>query len=552
MHERAGEIAQIQDLINVDELLNAYYENEPDINIPTQLVSFGTSGHRGCSLDSTFNEAHIVAITQAIVEYRKNNNITGPLFLGRDTHPLSEPAFITALQVLLSNDVKVIIDKSSAFTPTPVISHAILRANTDESENVDFSKPDLADGIVITPSHNPPKDGGFKYNPPHGGPADGTITKVIAERANEILRSGWKSVEKLPESQVITHSNLGKSDLRGDYISDLGNIIDFNIIREKNIKIGVHPLGGASVEYWEEIAKYYNINLTVIDPVIDPTWAFMPLDWDGAIRMDCSSPYAMRTLTDTVKKENYDIGVGNDADADRHGIVTVDGLMNPNHYLAVAVEYLSNNRPLWKAESKIGKTLVSSSLIDRVCEKSGKELFEVPVGFKYFTNGLLDGSIIFCGEESAGATFLRHNGKIWTTDKDGLIMGLLAAEIMAKTGLTPSQFHKEQTRKYGETNYARIDEKISKEGKVKLLNLVPDNVKSTTLGSDEIKHILVKAPGDNQPIGGLKITTENAWITIRPSGTEDVYKIYAESFKGAEHLKEIQAEAKEIVDSILG
>lgn len=551
MHARAGQIAQPEDLINVDELLTAYYEKTPDYTTPAQLVSFGTSGHRGSSLKTTFNEAHIIAITQAIVEYREANNITGPLFIGRDTHPLSEPALVTALQVLLANNVQVVANSSCAFTPTPVISHAILKANSDSEGNVDLSKDNLADGIVITPSHNPPQDGGFKYNPPHGGPADSTITKIIADRANELLRTCWKSVRTIAAGSILENPNYHKKDLRKAYILDLENIIDFDVIREKNIRIGVHPLGGAAVDYWEEIAKHYNINLTVIDDTIDPAWAFMPLDWDGVIRMDCSSPYAMRTLSETVLKDGYDIGIGNDADADRHGIVTADGLMNPNHYLAVAVEYLAEHRPDWGKNSKVGKTLVSSSLIDRACAALGREVFEVPVGFKYFTNGLLDGSIMFCGEESAGASFLRKNGKIWTSDKDGIILGLLAAEIMARTGLTPSQFHKAQTEKYGKTSYARIDEKITKEGKAVLLALQPEDVKITSLGGDSIENILVKAPGDNQPIGGLKIVTKNSWIAIRPSGTEDVYKIYAESFKGEEHLVQIQAEAKEIVASIL-
>ena len=545
MYDRAGQIAQPQDLVNVDELLEAYYASKPNPENNNEKVSFGTSGHRGTSLKNSFNEAHILSITQAIIDYRRENNINGTLFIGRDTHPLSEVALLTALQVLLANDVKVILDKNSPFTPTPVISYAILKANSD-SENTE-----LSDGIVVTPSHNPPQDGGFKYNPPHAGPAQSSITTFIANRANELLKNGWENIAKIPADMILENPNLQYENICEEYIDDLENIIDFKSILDANIKIGVHPLGGASVDYWQKIQKKYGINLKVIDKTIDPTWSFMPLDWDEQIRMDCSSKYAMRTLAKTVLDDNYDIGIGNDADADRHGIVTKKGLLNPNHYLAIVAQYLINNRPQWKKNMNIGKTLVSSSLIDKVCNAHNRQVYEVPVGFKYFTDGLLKSQICFCGEESAGATFLRKDGKIWTTDKDGIVLGLLAAEIVAKTGKTLDQIHEEQIEKYGKTYYERIDAKISKEGKSKLASITKSDITLETLGGEEIKHTYFNAPGDNQPIGGVKIETDNAWITIRPSGTEDVYKIYAESFISIEHLKRIQDEAKILVDKII-
>lgn len=552
MNTRAGQIAQAQDLINVDDLLSAYYDIEPNADNPAERVSFGTSGHRGTSLNASFNQAHIIAITQAIVEYRKANGISGPLFIGRDTHALSEPALVSALQVLLHNGVDARMDSCSAFTPTPVISHAILCHNgANSDQGLRLSGENVADGIIITPSHNPPQDGGFKYNPPHGGPADSNVTSAIAERANQILKQGYKQIAKLEQNQILSHPNLHNVDLMHAYIDDLADVIDFDVIAEKGVKISVNPLGGAAVEYWSEIAKRYGIDLTVLNPQIDPTWSFMPLDWDGKIRMDCSSPYSMSVLVKDMSSGNFDIGVGNDADADRHGIVTVDGLMNPNHYLAVAIDYLSKYRPQWNLEAKVGKTLVSSSLINKVCQANEREVFEVPVGFKYFTDGLINSSLIFGGEESAGACFLRKNGKVWCTDKDGIIMGLLAAEIVAVTGYTPSQLHTQHNERFGQAYYARIDQPIDLQGKQKLLNLSEQDVDATTIAGEEITAVLVRASGDNCPIGGLKVETENAWFALRPSGTENVYKIYAESFISAEHLALVQQEAKLLVDKIL-
>lgn len=557
MNERAGTPAQPEDLINVSSLLDAYYNLEPDPENPNQMVVFGTSGHRGSAFDAAFNEAHIVAITQAIVEYRRSQGFDGPLYIGRDTHALSEPAQKTALEVLAANGVEVRIDARDSWTPTPAVSLAILTANGAGTQaGVRTSGPGLADGIVITPSHNPPRDGGFKYNPPHGGPADTDATKVIAARANEILRTGWKSVKRIPYEQALAAETTRRHDYLSAYVEDLSSIIDFDAIRSAGVRIGADPMGGASVEYWSEIGARYGLDLTVVNTVVDPTWYFMTLDWDGKIRMDCSSPSAMASLRARMQPGSdgttpFDIATGNDADSDRHGIVTPDtGLMNPNHYLAVAINYLFTHRPQWHTNS-VGKTLVSSSLIDRVVAGMDKELVEVPVGFKWFVPGLLAGTAGFGGEESAGASFLRTNGTVWTTDKDGLVMALLASEITAVTGKSPSQLHCELVEKYGASSYARIDAPATKEQKAKLAALSPSAVTATELAGEPITARLVNAPGNNAPIGGLKVTTENAWFAARPSGTEDVYKIYAESFKGPEHLAQVQEEAKRVVDSAL-
>lgn len=557
MHERAGTVAKPEDLINVEELLNSYYELEPDVNVPDQKVVFGTSGHRGSSLDRAFNEAHIVATTAAIVEYRAAQGFDGPLFIGRDTHALSEPAWRSALEVLVAAGVDVYVDSRNSYTPTPAVSHAILKANgAGTPTGVRLSGSGLADGIVVTPSHNPPRDGGFKYNPPHGGPADSDATSVIAARANEILASGWSQVARYTASDLLEHPRIHRYDYRANYVADLGSIIDMDAIRNAGVRIGADPLGGASVDYWAAIGEHYGLDLTVVNPKVDPTWRFMTLDWDGKIRMDCSSPNAMASLRklmtpDASGKTPYDVAHGNDADSDRHGIVTADGLMNPNHYLAVAIEYLFNHRPKWRKDCAVGKTLVSSALIDRVVADLGRDLVEVPVGFKYFVPGLLDGSVGFGGEESAGASFLRKDGTVWTTDKDGIILCLLAAEIIAVTGKTPSQLHKEQVERFGASAYARIDSAATKEEKTKLAKLSPADVKATELAGEEITARLVEAPGNGAAIGGLKVCTQNAWFAARPSGTEDVYKIYAESFLGADHLALVQEQAKVVVADAL-
>ena len=559
MDERAGKLAQEEDLIDVDALISAYYDTEPDPDNPAQQVVFGTSGHRGSAFDGAFNEAHIVATTQAIVEYRRSQGIDGPLYIGRDTHALSEPAEKTALEVLAANDVEVRIDARNSWTPTPAVSLAILTANgADTAEGVRTHGPDLADGIVITPSHNPPRDGGFKYNPPHGGPADTDATEVIAARANELLREGWKNVKRIPYEQARVADTTRGHDYLSAYVDDLSSILDLEAIRSAGIRIGADPMGGAAAEYWGAIGERYGLDLTVVNPEVDPTWRFMTLDWDGKIRMDCSSPYAMASLLERMKPgadgaAPFDIATGNDADADRHGIVTREvGLMNPNHYLAVAISYLFNHRQDWMPTVGVGKTLVSSSLIDRVVEGMGKKMVEVPVGFKWFVPGLITGEIGFGGEESAGASFLRKNGTVWTTDKDGIILDLLAAEIMAVTGKSPAVLHQELTETYGESAYARIDAAATAEEKAKLKVLSPEDVTATELAGEPIKERLVNAPGNDAPIGGLKVTTDNAWFAARPSGTEDVYKIYAESFLGAEHLEQVQAEAKDVVNGALG
>ena len=542
---RAGQLASPAELVDVAHLVTAYYTSSPDPSDPDQRVSFGTSGHRGSSLRNAFNEAHILATTQAICDYRRAQGYNGPLFLGRDTHGLSEPAWVSALEVLVANDVTVLVDDRDGYTPTPAVSHAILRANRGKSLN----GPGLADGIVVTPSHNPPSDGGFKYNPPNGGPADTDATKVIADAANTYIESGLAGVERIPFARARAAAT--PYDFLGIYVDDLPNIVDIARIREAGIRIGADPLGGASVDYWAEIADRHTLDLTVVNPLVDPTWRFMTLDWDGKIRMDCSSPFAMASLIS--RRTEYDIATGNDADSDRHGIVTPDaGLMNPNHYLAVAIQYLfGGGRPGWPAASAIGKTLVSSSMIDRVAAAAGRTLNEVPVGFKWFVPGLLDGSIAFGGEESAGASFLRFDGSVWTTDKDGIILALLASEILATTGKSPSQHYDELTGRYGDPAYARMDAPATREQKSRLGALSPSDVTADSLAGEPITARLTAAPGNGAPIGGLKVTTESAWFAARPSGTEDVYKIYAESFKGPEHLAQVQAEAQELVSAAL-
>lgn len=556
MHERAGTVALPEDLIDVQDVVSTYYDREPDPSDPNQRVVFGTSGHRGSSLDGAFNEAHIVAITQAIVEYRAGQGIDGPLYIGRDTHALSQPAWRTALEVLAAAGVDVMVDARESYTPTPAVSLAILGANGAPGA-LRTTGPGLADGIVVTPSHNPPRDGGFKYNPPHGGPADSDATGWIAARANEILADGWRSVPRALGSDLLQHPRVHRFDYLRNYVDQLDTIIDVDAIRSAGIRIGADPLGGASVDYWAAIAERFDLDLTVVNPTVDPTWRFMTLDWDGKIRMDCSSPFAMASLRDAMTPDPdgstpYDIATGNDADSDRHGIVTPDGLMNPNHYLAVAIEYLFTHRPGWPEDAAVGKTLVSSSLIDRVVAAMGRGLIEVPVGFKHFVPGLLTGQVGFGGEESAGASFQRMDGTVWTTDKDGIILALLASEILAVTGKTPSELHRDQVARFGDSAYARIDAAATKEEKARLAALSPEDVTATELAGEPITARLVRAPGNGAPIGGLKVVTEDAWFAARPSGTEDVYKIYAESFKGADHLAEVQAAARTLVADALG
>ncbi|HEY0117453.1 MAG TPA: phosphoglucomutase (alpha-D-glucose-1,6-bisphosphate-dependent), partial [Cellulomonas sp.] len=528
---------------------------------PAQRVVFGTSGHRGSSLDGAFNEAHIIATTAAIVEYRRSQGTDGPLFIGRDTHGLSLPAWQTALEVLAAADVEVHVDARDSYTPTPAVSHAILLHNgAATSEGVRSQGPGLADGIVVTPSHNPPRDGGFKYNPPHGGPAGSEATSWIAARANELLARGVGSVRRVSLETALAADTTRRHDFLGAYVDDLANVLDLEAIRSAGVRIGADPLGGASVEYWGAIGERYGLDLTVVNPQVDPQWSFMTLDWDGKIRMDCSSPSAMASLVHTMRPAGgsgtapYDIATGNDADSDRHGIVTPDaGLMNPNHFLAVAIRYLySGARPGWPADAAIGKTLVSSSLIDRVSASLGRRLLEVPVGFKWFVPGLLDGSVGFGGEESAGASFLRTDGTVWTTDKDGLILALLASEILARTGRSPSQHHSELVTEFGASWYARVDAAATLEQKETLGRLSPEQVTATTLAGEDITAKLTAAPGNGAAIGGLKVTTADAWFAARPSGTENVYKIYAESFLGPDHLTQVQEAAKEVVSDALG
>ncbi|MGB0969360.1 MAG: phosphoglucomutase (alpha-D-glucose-1,6-bisphosphate-dependent), partial [Mycobacterium sp.] len=504
---------------------------------------------RGSSLDTAFNEAHILATTQAIVEYRSAQGITGPLFIGRDTHALSEPAWVSALEVLAANDVVAMVDSADRYTPTPAVSHAILAFNRGRGTQ---SRDALADGIVVTPSHNPPRDGGFKYNPPNGGPADTDATGVIARRANEILRDGLKAVKRVPLAKALRVAQ--RHDYLEAYVSDLPNVIDVHAISAQGIRIGADPLGGASVDYWDAIAEHHNLDLTVVNPLVDATWRFMTLDTDGKIRMDCSSPNAMAGLIRTMvgSPDSYQVATGNDADADRHGVVTPDGgLLNPNHYLAVAIDYLFAHRPQWTAGTAVGKTAVSSSIIDRVVAGLGRNLVEVPVGFKWFVDGLISGTIGFGGEESAGASFLRRDGSVWTTDKDGIILALLASEILAVTGSTPSQRYAALAEKYGAPSYARIDAPASREQKTRLSKLSPEEVTANELAGEPIAAKLTTAPGNGAPLGGLKVTTANAWFAARPSGTEDVYKIYAESFRGPEHLAEVQDAAREVVNKVI-
>ncbi|WP_350274906.1 phosphoglucomutase (alpha-D-glucose-1,6-bisphosphate-dependent) [Kribbella sp. HUAS MG21] len=540
MHPRAGQPAQPEDLVDVDAMLTAYGDLTPDVENPAQKVVFGTSGHRGSSLDGAFNEAHILAITQAVCEYRAGQGTTGPLLVGRDSHGLSEPAWRTVLEVLAGNDVQTLVDSGDRLTPTPAVSHAILRLNRGAGAD--------ADGIVITPSHNPPRDGGIKYNPPHGGPADSDATSWIANRANELIAGGNREVRRKPFEQARQHA--GDYDFVGHYVDDLPSVVDLDAIRDAGVKIGADPLGGASVDYWAAIAERHGLDLTVVNPRIDPAWSFMTLDHDGKIRMDCSSPYAMASLV--AQRDKYDVATGNDADADRHGIVTPDaGLMNPNHYLAVAISYLFSNRE-WGPDVAVGKTLVSSSLIDRVVADLGRRLWEVPVGFKWFVPGLVDGSVGFGGEESAGASFLRYDGSVWTTDKDGILLALLASEITAVTGETPSQAHAKLVERFGASAYSRVDAPATREQKAKLSALSADAVTATELAGEPIVARLTHAPGNGAAIGGLKVTTESAWFAARPSGTEDLYKIYGESFKGAEHLEQVFTEARDVVSKALG
>ena len=547
-HPRAGQPAQPEDLVDVAHLVTAYFSDQPDPEDVDQQVAFGTSGHRGSSLSRSFNEAHILATTQAICEYRASQGYDGPLFLGRDTHALSEPAWVTALEVLAAHDVTVLVDSRDGYTPTPAVSHAILRANGGRTTG-----SGLADGIVVTPSHNPPRDGGFKYNPPHGGPADSDATKVIAARANELLRADLEGVRRVPFARARAAATA--YDFLGTYVDDLPSAIDLDAIREAGVRIGADPMGGAAVHYWGEVADRHGLDLTVVNPLVDPTWRFMTLDWDGKIRMDCSSPSAMASLISRMGEgAAYDVATGNDADADRHGIVTPDaGLMNPNHFLAVAIQHLFGGaRPDWPDTARIGKTLVSSAMIDRVAASLGKPLVEVPVGFKWFVPGLLDGSFGFGGEESAGASFLRRDGSAWTTDKDGLLLCLLAAEVIAVTGRSPSQQYADLVAAHGEPTYARVDAPATRAQKAALAALTPAVVTATTLAGEPITGKLTEAPGNGAAIGGLKVTTESAWFAARPSGTEDVYKIYAESFRGPDHLAQVQEEARAVVSAALG
>jgi phosphoglucomutase len=543
VHPRAGTPADSRDKIDVPRVVLSYYTGHPDPALADQRVAFGTSGHRGSSLRTAFNEDHIVATSQAIVEYRRDQGTDGPLYLGRDTHALSEPAMISALEVFAANDVRVLIDSRDGYTPTPALSHAILTYNKGRTSG-------LADGVVVTPSHNPPDDGGFKYNPPHGGPADTDATKWIQDRANALIAGGLKEVRRVPASRATASELVSGYDYLATYVDDLGSVIDMEAIRAAGIRIGADPLGGASVGYWGEIGSRYGLDLTVVNPDVDPTFGFMTLDWDGKIRMDCSSPYAMASLI--ASKDKYQLATGNDADADRHGIVTPDGgLMNPNHYLAVAISYLFQVRTDWPAAAAIGKTLVSSSMIDRVAADLGRKLDEVPVGFKWFVPGLLDGSVGFGGEESAGASFLRRDGSTWSTDKDGILLDLLASEILATTNRTPSEHYRDLTARFGDPAYARIDAPANREEKAILGKLSPSQVTAKELDGEPITAVLTSAPGNNAPIGGLKVTTESGWFAARPSGTEDVYKIYAESFKGPDHLARIQEEARAVVSAAL-
>ncbi|MFJ2436020.1 phosphoglucomutase (alpha-D-glucose-1,6-bisphosphate-dependent) [Streptomyces anulatus] len=544
VHERAGHPAQPADLVDVARLVTAYYALHPDPAEPAQRVAFGTSGHRGSAFAAAFNEDHIAATTQAICDYRARQGTDGPLFLGADTHALSEPARVTALEVLAANGVTALIDSEDGYTPTPAVSHAVLTYNRGRTEH-------LADGIVVTPSHNPPADGGFKYNPPNGGPAASDATSWIQDRANALIEAGMGVVRRMPYAQALAADTTHRYDFLTTYVDDLPSVLDLDAVRDAGIRIGADPLGGASVAYWGRIAERHRIDLTVVNPLADPTWRFMTLDWDGRIRMDCSSPHAMASLI--AQRDAYAIATGNDADADRHGIVTPDGgLMNPNHYLAVAIDYLYTHRDGWAAGTGIGKTLVSSSMIDRVAHDLGRTLVEVPVGFKWFVDGLYDGSLGFGGEESAGASFLRRDGRVWTTDKDGILLALLASEITVVTGSTPSQHYARLTGRFGDPAYARIDAPATREEKAVLARLSPQQVKADTLAGEPVTAVLTEAPGNGAAIGGLKVCTDSAWFAARPSGTEDVYKVYAESFQGPGHLAQVQEEARALVSEALG
>ncbi|HSF69746.1 MAG TPA: phosphoglucomutase (alpha-D-glucose-1,6-bisphosphate-dependent) [Nitrospira sp.] len=543
IHALAGKPAPASILVDLQQLREAYDRDAPDPTVPTQRVAFGTSGHRGSSFKRSFNSHHILAVVQAICEYRAQQGTTGPLFLGMDTHALSQPAFETTLDVLAANHIDVMIDKDRGYTPTPVISHAILTYNQGRSSG-------RSDGIVITPSHNPPEDGGIKYNPPQGGPADTQVTKWIEERANALLAARLQGVNRVPAGQGAKAATVHPHDYVGTYVNDLEHVIDFEPIRTANLKLGIDPLGGSGVAYWAPIVERYGLNLEIVNPAVDGTFRFMPLDWDGKIRMDCSSPYAMANLI--ALKDRFDVAFGNDADNDRHGIVTRSaGLMNPNHYLAAAIAYVFSHRPGWAAGAGVGKTLVSSSLIDRVASKLRRRLVEVPVGFKWFVDGLLEGSLGFGGEESAGASFLRKDGTVWSTDKDGIIMDLLAAEMMAKTGRDPSEHYRQLTKELGEPRYARVDAPATPAQKAKLSKLSAEQVRATTLAGDSIVSRMTHAPGNGAAIGGLKVVTAQGWFAARPSGTEDVYKLYAESFKGQDHLAQIQSEAQALVAEVL-
>ena len=543
VHPLAGKPAPADILSDPAQLERDYYQRKPDVSNPNQLVSFGTSGHRGTPSDSTFTEAHILAIAQAICEWRRDKGIDGPLYVGKDTHAVSMPAQRTALEVFAANGVEVFIQQGDGATPTPVISHAILTYNAGRKEH-------QADGVIITPSHNPPSDGGFKYNPPNGGPADTDITSWIQDRANELLRAENNGVKRVPYENGFAAANVHQYDFAGPYIHDLAGVIDMDAIRDARVRIGVDPLGGASLAYWRPIAEMYKLDLTLVNDSLDPRFAFMSVDHDGKIRMDCSSPYAMASLVKL--KDQFQVAFGNDPDADRHGIVTPSaGLMNPNHYLAVAIEYLLTHRPQWPRDAAVGKTLVSSSMIDRVVARLGRKLAEVPVGFKWFADGLFSGSYCFGGEESAGASFLRRDGTVWTTDKDGLILGLLAAEITARTGKDPGEHYARLAAEFGNPDYTRIDAPASPEQKAAFKKLTPEAVKACTLAGDAITAKLTRAPGNNAPVGGLKITTAAGWFAARPSGTENIYKIYAESFKSPQHLQQIVQEAQSIVTAAL-
>ncbi len=543
-HERAGQPAQDSDLVDVAKLITAYYASQPDPANIDERVAFGTSGHRGSSLRTSFNEFHILATTQAIVEYRRMQGTDGPLFLAKDTHGLSEPAWASALEVLGANEVEVRIDSRDGYTPTPALSHAILAYNRGRTDG-------LADGIVVTPSHNPPPDGGFKYNPPDGGPASTEATTWIQDRANGLIAKGMQGVRRIPLSTTLALSSTATFDFLHSYATDLPNVLNLDAVRDAGVRLGADPMGGAAVAYYGYIAEMHGLDLTVVNSKVDPTWRFMTLDWDGKIRMDCSSPFAMASLVSL--KDRFQVAFGNDADADRHGIVTPGaGLMNPNHYLAVAIQYLYANRPGWRADAAVGKTLVSSSMIDRVAADLGRRLVEVPVGFKWFVPGLVDGSFGFGGEESAGASFLRKDGTVWTTDKDGVLLALLSSEITAVTGKDPSEHYADLTARHGAPAYARVDAPANREQKALLASLSPEQVSATELAGEPITAKLTAAPGNGAKIGGLKVTTQNGWFAARPSGTEDVYKIYAESFLGADHLARIQSEARDVVSAALG